>query len=107
MNASGWLRKVLEADGELDLPREMVKAVAEALMSAQADERCGASWGERSPDRVNSRNGYRNREWDTRVGTIELAIPKLRSGTYYPEWLLEPRRRAEQALVAVVAQCYL
>lgn len=107
MNASGWLRKVLEADGELDLPREMVKAVAEVLMGAQADERCGASWGERSPDRVNSRNGYRSREWDTRVGTIELAIPKLRSGTYYPEWLLEPRRRAEQALVAVVAQCYL
>ena len=68
---------------------------------------CGAAWGERSPERVNSRNGYRIRGFDTRVGTIDLAIPELREGTYYPDWLLEPRRRAEKALVAVVAEAYV
>ena len=68
---------------------------------------CGAAYGERSEDRTNSRNGYRVRDWDTRVGTIELAIPKLREGTYNPEWLLVPRRRAEQALVAVIGQAYV
>ena len=68
---------------------------------------CNAGYGERTPARVNSRNGYRAREWDTRVGTIELAIPKLRHDSYFPGWLLEPRRRAEQALVAVIAQCYV
>jgi transposase-like protein len=70
-------------------------------------EICGAGYGERSEDRVNRRNGYRERPWDTRVGTIALEIPKLREGTYYPEWLLEPRRRAEQAFVQVVAECYV
>ena len=59
------------------------------------------------PERVNVRNGYRSREWDTRAGTVELAIPKLREGSYYPDWLLEHRRRAEQALVSVVATSYL
>jgi putative transposase len=76
-------------------------------MSAEADAICGAAYGERSPQRVNTRNGYRDREWDTRAGTIELAIPKLRAGSYFPDWLLVPRRRAEQALVSVVADCYL
>jgi len=76
-------------------------------MGAEADALCGAGYGERSPERVNSRNGYRAREFDTRVGTIELAIPKLREGSYYPDWLLQARRRAEKALVAVVAQCYV
>ena len=80
---------------------------AEALMSAEADGLCGASYGERSADRVNQRNGYRTRRWDTRVGSIELAIPKLRSGSYFPDWLLEPRRRSERALIAVVAECYV
>ena len=68
---------------------------------------CGAGYGEVSPDRVNSRNGYRQREWDTRAGTIELAIPKLRQGSYFPAWLLERRRRAERALASVVATSYL
>ena len=68
---------------------------------------CGAAYGERSEDRTNSRNGYRVRDWDTRVGTIDLSIPKLREGTYNPEWLLVPRRRAEQALVAVIGQAYV
>jgi putative transposase len=76
-------------------------------MSAEADALCGAGYGERSVERTNSRNGYRQREWDTRAGTIDLAIPKLRSGSYFPDWLLEHRRRAEQALVSVVATSYL
>ncbi|GAA4638950.1 IS256-like element IS1081 family transposase [Actinoallomurus vinaceus] len=85
----------------------MVKTMAEALMSAEADALCGAEYGQRSGERVNRRNGYRERDWDTRAGTIELAIPKLRSGSYFPDWLLERRRRAEQALVSVVATSYL
>ena len=76
-------------------------------MSAEADAVCGAGYGQRSPDRTNTRNGYRRRDWDTRAGTIELAIPKLREGSYFPDWLLERRRRAESALVSVVATCYL
>jgi transposase-like protein len=76
-------------------------------MGAEADALCGAALGERSAGRVNQRNGYRPRRLDTRVGTLELAIPKLRAGSYFPDWLLEPRRRGERALVAVVAECYL
>lgn len=76
-------------------------------MSAEADAICGAPYGARSEDRVNSRNGYRPRDWDTRAGSMELAIPKLRSGSYFPDWLLEQRRRAERALTTVVATCYL
>src|SRR5207249_6318757 len=68
---------------------------------------CGASYGERSQERTNRRNGYRARDFDTRAGTIELAVPKLRSGSYFPDWLLTSRRRAERALVAVVAECYV
>ena len=90
-----------------DLLRVMVKAFAEALMGAEADAVCGAPYGQPSEDRVNYRNGYRDRRWDTRAGTIELAIPKLRQGSYFPEWLLERRRRSEQALVSVVATSYL
>jgi len=85
----------------------MVKLFCEQLMGAQADAICGADYGERSAERVNRRNGYRERAWDTRAGTIELAVPKLREGSYFPEWLLEPRRRAERALVQVVAECYV
>ena len=85
----------------------MLSAFAEALMSAQASMQCGAAYGERTEERENSRNGYRIRPWDTRVGTIDLAVPKLRRGVYSPEFLLQPRRRAEQALVAVVCQAYV
>src|SRR4051812_33921398 len=92
---------------EPDLLRHLLKTFVEALMSAEADAACGAGYRERSEGRVNSRNGYRAREWDTRAGTVELAIPKLRTGSYFPEWLLERRRRAEQALVSVVATSYL
>ena len=68
-----------------DMLRSMLPAFAEALMGAQADAECGAQHGQRSPDRVNSRNGYRQRPWDTRAGTIDLAIRRLRSGSYFPE----------------------
>jgi putative transposase len=90
-----------------DVLREMIATMANALMSAQADQLCGAEYGARSPERSNRRNGYRAREWDTRAGTVELAVPKLRQGSYFPEWLLTHRRRAEQALITVVATAYL
>ncbi len=106
MDVTGWLRKQLE-EAHPDLLRVMVKDFAEALMSADADAVCGAGYGERSPERVNRRNGYRERDWDTRVGSIELALPRLREGSYFPDWLLQPRRRAEQAFVSVVADAYL
>ena len=95
------------ADPGSDLLRAMSTAFVNALMSAEADAVCGAEYATSSPDRVNSRNGYRRREFDTRAGTLEVAIPKLRSGSYFPDWLLERRRRAEAALTSVVATCYL
>jgi hypothetical protein len=85
----------------------MVKAVAELLMAAEANALCGAPYRQPSEDRVNWRNGYRERRWDTRVGTIDLAILKLRKGSYFPDWLLEPRRRAERALMQAVTECYV
>jgi putative transposase len=106
MDPSSWLVKHLESD-DGDLLREMIKTFAEVLMSAEAQALCGAGYGEISAERTNSRNGYRAREFDTRAGTIELAVPKLRKDSYYPGWLLTPRRRAEQALTQVVAQCYI
>jgi putative transposase len=106
MDLLAWLRKQL-SEAEPDLLREMVKSFAEALMGAEADAVCGAGFRERSGERVNRRNGYRERPFDTRAGTIALAVPKLRSGSYFPDWLLERRRRAERALVAVVAECYV
>src|SRR5438046_6403974 len=106
MELSSWLRNELE-QASPDLLRAMVQDWAEALMGAEVDALCCAGYGERSPERVNIRNGYRERDWDTRVGTIELAIPKLRAGSYFPDWLLQPRRRAEQAFVSVIADAYL
>ncbi|MDX5400440.1 MAG: IS256 family transposase, partial [Actinomycetes bacterium] len=90
-----------------DLLREMLSAFVDALMGAEADAICGAEYGARTAERVNTRNGYRHRDFDTRVGTLDVAIPKLRAGTYFPDWLLERRRRAEAALTTVVATCYL
>jgi putative transposase len=95
------------ASASPDLLREMIKSFAQQMMNAEVEQLCGAAYGEVSAGRVNSRNGYRRREWDTRAGTVELAIPKLRQGSYYPEWLLERRRRAERALATVVATSYL
>jgi putative transposase len=106
MDGLAWLRKQVE-QADTDLLREMVKVFAERLMAEEADAICGAGYGERSDERVNRRNGYRGRAWDTRAGTLELALPKLREGSYFPDWLLEPRRRAERAFVQVVAECYV
>jgi transposase-like protein len=106
IDVSGWLEEQL-AQASPDLLRAMVATFAEALMGAEADAVCGAAYGERSEERKNTRNGYRRREWDTRAGSIGLAIPKLRHGSYFPDWLLERRRRAEAALVTVVATSYL
>jgi len=89
-----------------DVLREMVRAFAQKMMDAEVEVACGAGYGEVSPNRVNSRNGYRTREWDTRAGTVELAVPKLRHGSYFPSFL-EHRRRAEKALAQVVATSYL
>jgi len=90
-----------------DLMRDLLTTVINALLSAEADAVCGAEYGQASPDRTNSRNGYRHRELDTRAGTLDVAVPKLRTGSYFPEWLLERRKRAEAALISVVATCYL
>jgi len=90
-----------------DLLRELLSMFIDALMSAEADVLCGADYGQRSGDRVNVRNGYRHRDFDTRVGTLDVAIPKLRQGSYFPDWLLQRRKRAERALTTVVATCYL
>ncbi len=106
IDAFEWLRKQIEETAP-DPLKAMLTEMVTALMGAEADAVCGAAYGERSGERVNSRNGYRARPWDTRVGTIDLEIPKLRHGTYFPGWLLEPRRRAEKALTAVVAESYL
>ena len=106
MDALAWLRKQLDGGGN-DLLAEMVRGFAQQLMAADVDAVVGARWGEHSAERTNQRNGYRLRPFDTRVGTIDLAIPKLRHSSYFPDWLLDPRRRAEKALVAVVAECYV
>ena len=94
------------ASASPDLLREMIKGFAQRMMDADLEVRCNAGYGEVTSERVNSRNGYRRREWDTRAGTVELAIPKLREGSYFPAFL-EHRRRAERALASVVATSYL
>ncbi|MEU8262999.1 transposase, partial [Micromonospora sp. NPDC048999] len=90
-----------------DLLRDLLTTFINTLMSAEADALCGAEYGTSSPERINTRNGYRHRDFDTRAGTLDVAIPKLRSGSYFPDWLLERRKRAEAALTSVVATCYL
>jgi len=106
MDPLSWLRKQLEV-ADVDLLREMVRTFAEMLMSAEAVAVCGAPYRERSEERVNRRNGYRERDFDCRAGSIALRVPKLRQGTYYPEWLFEQRRRAERALTNVICECYV
>src|SRR5215210_6962755 len=90
-----------------DVLRELLSTFIHTLMGAEADALCGAGYGERSAERTNQRNGYRHRQFDTRTGSLDLAIPKLRQGSYFPDWLLERRKRAERALTTVVATCYL
>src|SRR3954451_14020186 len=98
----------LRKGGELaeDPLRQIVRWAVQELMEAEVSAQIGAGRYERSSERTTQRNGYRSRPWDTRLGTLDLAIPKLRQGSYFPSWL-EPRRRAEQALVAVVAEAYV
>jgi putative transposase len=90
-----------------DVLRELLVTFIHTLMGAEADALCGAGYGQRSVERTNQRNGYRPRQFDTRAGSLDLAIPKLRHGSYFPDWLLERRKRAERALTTVVATCYL
>ena len=92
--------------GDLDFLREALAVLVNGIMGAEASVKAGAGYGERSPDRVTHRNGCRTRSWDTRVGTMELRIPKLRDGSYFPS-LLEPRCRSEKALLAVIQQAYV
>ena len=106
LNPAAMLGQAL-GDASPDLMRHLLSTVVNALLSAEADAVCGAEYGQPSVDRTAQRNGYRHRDLDTRVGTIDVAIPKLRSGSYFPEWLLERRKRAEAALISVVATCYL
>ncbi len=101
------VRKVM-VDEHADVLAEAVRTVAQQLMESEVSELVGATHGERNPDgRLTQRNGYRPREWHTRVGVLELGIPKLRQGSYFPHSLLEPRRRGEQALLSVVQQAYV
>src|SRR5271168_4909248 len=90
-----------------DVLRELLSTFIHTLMGAEADALCGADYGQRSAERTNQRNGYRHRQFDTRTGSLDLATPKLRQGSYFPDWLLERRKRAERALTTVVASCYL
>lgn len=106
VDPAGLLGEAL-SEASPDLMRSLLQAVINSLLSADADAVVGAEWGQASSERTAQRNGYRHRPLDTRVGTIDVAIPKLRSGTYFPEWLLERRKRAESALITVVADCYL
>ena len=93
-------------DADLDFLREGLRVLIQAVMEAEVATKTGASFGERSSERITYRNGYRTRPWDTRVGTLDLQVPKVREGSYFPS-LLEPRRRSERALLAVVQQAYV
>ncbi|SMX80326.1 Transposase (or an inactivated derivative) [Brevibacterium sp. Mu109] len=106
IDPAGLLGEAL-SEASPDMMRSLLQTMINTLLSADADAVVGAEWGKPSPDRTARRNGYRHRDLDTRVGTIDVAVPKLRQGTYFPEWLLERRKRAESALITVVADCYL
>ena len=100
------LRALLEKSSDADVLREMIGFTAERLMALEVEGLTGAAHGERSPERITHRNGYRERSWETRAGTVALKIPKLRKGSYFPGFL-EPRRMAEKALTAVVQEAYI
>ena len=95
------MKDLLEKGSDQDLLREMIAFVASRMMDAEVESLTGAAHGERSGERTNQRNGYRTRDWHTGVGTVPVAIPKLRKGSYFPSFL-EPRRAADKALVAVM-----
>src|ERR671920_120123 len=100
------LLELIEKRADADLVREMLAFAAERLMELEVEAKTGVPVGARSPERLNHRNGYRERAWDTRAGRIDLAIPKLRKGSYFPAFL-EPRRTAEKALTAVIQEAYV
>jgi len=100
------LAELVEKGADSDLLREMIQYVAQRMMEMDAEGLCAAAYGKRSPDRANSRNGYRERLWETRAGSVDLKIPKLRKGSYFPGFL-EPRRTAEKALAAVIQEAYI
>ena len=100
------LVNLIEQEADADLVRDMLAFAAERTMDLELEARTGAPAGVRAPDRMNHRNGYRERAWDTRAGRIDLSIPKLRKGSYFPSFL-EPRRTAEKALVAVIQEAYV
>jgi putative transposase len=100
------LRALLEKNSDADLLRELIAFAAQRLMDLEVEGLTGAAHGERSSERINHRNGYRERDWETRAGTVELRIPKLRKGSYFPGFL-EPRRMAEKALTAVIQEAYV
>ncbi|MDY6944977.1 MAG: transposase, partial [Pseudomonadota bacterium] len=100
------LAELAEKGADADLLKQMIQYVAQRMMEMDAESLCAASYGERSPERMNSRNGYRERLWETRAGSVDLKIPKLRKGSYFPAFL-EPRRTAEKALAAVIQEAYV
>ncbi|WP_206882512.1 IS256 family transposase, partial [Alicyclobacillus fructus] len=100
-----WIRKMQDVD-QIDFLRELMQLVTQFLIDAEAAEKIGAERYERTESRVTQRNGYRSRAWDTRLGTVDLKIPKLRQGSFFPS-ILEPRRRAEQALASVIQEAYV